>query len=489
MDKPRRDEEWKPKGHYNRPPRRYADWGRKVARVAKIEIDDDDLYGMDEADADFDLEHQSERDAERGAESEFARVSAECEELEKELDALVPGSPSYFSYMSQVERETIHDTAEAAREALRLSNPKQGRELIAALQLPVRKAKDAETAAYFERRRVEQECSAIEEDLTKLVGTSDAPVMPPGATAEENERIEELAKEARDHLLFDDANEGRSLVQKLQKLLQSTREAIEQRAAAAQRKLLSDQTATLKARINIESRKLTNEEWSKLNNLRNEAEKALNDPNLSVSQSAVSDLRQAYDQATSNPGADALIARFRQQLDKRNDALVRETYNDCRAAGISPPVERGGEKGYLGDLGLIETRNAKRPQSHYNKIDISGAAREHARQRHTVEGIWEVRGVRTAHPTHVAIFASYAAFEKAATSAPTEVTAWKRGSDSGRVDADKDGVHYQADDLINAIAVRSFYPIGGSQYPRQDVERIVQTAQSEAQFREELANL
>jgi hypothetical protein len=141
----RRKEAAAPRKDKHKPTRVKPDtvsWGRELARRAKVAYDEDEFDDMRAGEADTRDEAAGERHAADEALRQFQDVNEECEELERQLNALVgPGAlPGTF-----IAREVVLITGlrDATANDLQLSHPDSARNRLPQLQQALADAADA----------------------------------------------------------------------------------------------------------------------------------------------------------------------------------------------------------------------------------------------------------------------------------------------------------------------------------------------------------
>jgi hypothetical protein len=115
------------------------------------------------------------------------------------------------------------------------------------------------------------------------------------------------------------------------------------------------------------------------------------------------------------------------------------------------------------------------------EVETADAAR-HAWDRHTPPGIWAARTILTAHPTHVAIFRTRTAYNRALNEVPLRKSAWKAAG-GGRYNAFANGVGYQGVLLGDRMVVHTFFPTDfRSKWTRDEVDNAGEAARDYDHF-------
>jgi hypothetical protein len=190
---------------------------------------------------------------------------------------------------------------------------------------------------------------------------------------------------------------------------------------------------------------------------------------------AVKRLKVAHFEITESAKPEWVLQELHKAADEKEARRARWLYDKLESLGalgrLMMPV-----KIKLNKLKIIELEVDTSPY----KLDTQQGA-SHARERHTVSGIWKAKAVLTDHPTSVAIFESTAEFEKALKDTPTDRRAWK-GKGGARVDAFLRGVVYQGTVLGDTVSLFSFYPVNGPQFPKAEVARVLSESKTEKDF-------
>src|SRR4051794_9360666 len=162
-----------PRKDKHKPPRLkpdVAEWGRKFASSAKVAYDEDEMYGLDEGEADAHAEIDADGQQADAELEEFHQLSGECDEIEAQLTALVgtEAAPKLPDGVIEQERAEIARLANAVRIDLSVTAPDRARKKLPELQAYLRDADEARAKRAGMRQEVETVTEQFEaqKDLT-----------------------------------------------------------------------------------------------------------------------------------------------------------------------------------------------------------------------------------------------------------------------------------------------------------------------------------
>lgn len=334
---------------------------------------------------------------------------------------------------------------------------------------------------YTEFRALDDICNRLEVRLDALLGPADAARLPATASEQERQDLTRLAAEARDFLgntRPEDALVRIEQAETLCQLIEQRRlDEIERLAREEKLRLRREREESelkaLKEEIKREVREFrqdsdnfTQQEWSDVNKLATTALNAAEGSDPVAARKALVDFLRVMNAARENPPEKALLERFLAARETKRMPLIVKTYLDC----VSRKMDLSKHIPYGFDRQVERFLNPPKLPTHFKKVDFR-TGEPHARQRHTRRGIHAAGAVLTAHPSRVSIFADEGAFQDAKKKVPLERNRWTGGGD--RIDAEVDGVHYQAIALDDTLSITSFYPVGGKDYAKTDVANLL----------------
>jgi len=515
MSQSGRDQDAAPRKDRQKVPRvkpELIEWGAKWARAAKVSYTDDEMYGMSGGEADARQEMDDERREEDEALEDFDKLSARCDSIKHNLEILIgaKGAEVLPNGSAATERAKVLSLADAIRADLGNTKPDEANEKIGQIE------------AILQTREA---CNDLKQKLERLVGPPGGLIVPEGASDQEAGQIRELAGSVAGDLAeakLDDAREGFHSLETLTEQVQY---------AATQRRALTEQVVTLRSTASgikgltngdaldlqeaeaqalrmiatagaeqakaavdalratvarakdavaeradltteVEalskayraSKKLTKEEYAELTLARTSATEAIKSGDVGAARRAVQQFSETLDRIQSDTRAKTLLARLKYVLGMKDKQTSQEVYQECLAADVKfdPTL-----KLELRKAGLLESNTKFVPDY---TIDLS---KQHARERHTREGIWEAKKLTTAtEGAYVAIFYTLADMNTALDSAPKAKSQWY-SSGGGRWDADLNGVHYQGFPAGDTMPLDTCFPKrgrAGRQYPIPKVQ-------------------
>lgn len=324
-------------------------------------------------------------------------------------------------------------------------------------------------------------CDRLEDRLTRLLGPANALVLPATATDTEAQDLTRLAEEARTELgntrpkaalaLIDRADalcrdiEQRRL-DEIERLAREEALRLRREKEARALKEMKDDIAREVGAFRKNSPHFASDEWAGINKLAAVAVEAAKTDDAPAIRKALVAFLAALDKAREDPGDEIMVQRFLEARKKGDMAVIAAIYLECRdrAVDLSKHIPYGF------DRQVDRFLNPPRIDPNFARVDFR-TGEPHARQRHTRRGIHAAGAVLTAHPTRVSIFADEAAFADAKRKVPLARNRWTASSD--RLDCTVDGVHYQALALFDTLSITSFYPVGGKDYAKADVARLL----------------
>ena len=474
-----------------------AQWGRDLADELDIAIDDVDEFEEEdeEPDTDEDL-------------AEFERLSARCQELEKEFDRIVlpvgvdevhlrelrelranaeralqftrPDEASRHIERLKREIPRVEETTkrDLEREMGALTDPpgmveKDGHraelERIRALVRDAVSKKDYPRAkseiAHLERE-IGRVCSTIAKELTRSLQGVEIPLdLEPSELNEITQQrsgVEGLLKSGKN----DEARVG------LTKLKQTIVDSVERR-----KKRRAEIQEILESIGDVDPEGADKSESATLDELRKKARAAVTSGTVSEAEEALQLLqdglektRYQIEQRENNPAyvlEQLEKCAFSKEVDKE---LTSTWYLKAQSCGAKIA---GMLRIKLRQLGIIDPPESSKVTEYTLNLK-SGT--DHAWIRHTFEGVWKNRRADTAHDNTLAVFASDGEFEAALRAIPKAKNRWRYNSKKGRLEVFVGNVGYYAESIGDTLYLQTFFPrSGGVTYSLADVNRMLKT--------------